>query len=439
MLVADAPGMESFEKLTRRHAVKIASNASVEVCSLAAGEVVGHDNILSAARMNNAIVLFLDTVELANELVERGLVVDGIFTAVLPLSTPSKKVTLSNVPPFIKDEVLAEILTRYGKLVSSIKKIPIGSKSPLLKHVVSFRRSVFMILKDNKDDLDLTLNVKVDNFSYVIYASTSVMKCFGCGQTGHLVRACPKAKGNSSDVQTNHENNSMPNGIVADEQSTEMGASTAAVAAPAVSSGPSSALAESVEADHASLLREEVNGVIPIHKPVGIHTEQSSPTDDVVNAESESQSTQNSQSSASAANVDQVLASLDDSLMETEENVFKKPPKRKRSKRYKKSNNLNDHSGTDNEYESDFSDCSVTCSLRQSGFASCDYSVEDIKSFLRKTKHMRNVRIDDYFPDVEQFTMKTRSFLGEGCFTNPECFRLKKIMTKINVLLNSDV
>ncbi|XP_041917891.1 uncharacterized protein LOC121681986 isoform X1 [Alosa sapidissima] len=406
--------MESFEKLTRRHAVKIASNASVEVCSLAAGEVVGHDNILSAARMNNAIVLFLGTVELANELVERGLVVDGFFTVVLPLSTPSKKVTLSNVPPFIKDEVLAEILSRYGKLVSAIKKIPIGSKSPLLKHVVSFRRSVFMILKDNKDDLDLTLNVKVDNFSYVIYASTSVMKCFGCGQSGHLVRACPKAKGNSSDVQINHENTSrpMPNEIVVDEQSTEMGASTAAIAAPAVSSGPSSASAESVGADHASLLREEVNGVTPIDKPVG--REQSSPTDDAVNAESESQSTQNSQSSASAVNYDQVLASLDESLIETEENVFKMPPKRKRSKRTKKSDNLTDLSGTDNEYESDFSDCSVTCSLRHSGFASCDYSVEDIKSFLTKTKHMRNVRIDDYFPDVEQFTTKTKSFLG-GC------------------------
>ena len=100
------PRYESFGKLTRRHAVKIASTASVEVCSLAAGVVIGYGNILSAARMNNAIVLFLDTIELANELIEKGIVVDDIFTSVLPLSTPSKKVTLSNVPPFIKDEVL---------------------------------------------------------------------------------------------------------------------------------------------------------------------------------------------------------------------------------------------------------------------------------------------------------------------------------------------
>uniref|UniRef100_A0A9J7YHV5 RRM domain-containing protein n=1 Tax=Cyprinus carpio carpio TaxID=630221 RepID=A0A9J7YHV5_CYPCA len=64
----------------------------------------------------------------------------NLFTHVLPLSMPSKKVLLSNVPPFISDETLVRILSRYGKLVSPIKMIPIGSGSPLLKHVVSFRR-----------------------------------------------------------------------------------------------------------------------------------------------------------------------------------------------------------------------------------------------------------------------------------------------------------
>src|SRR4029434_5446957 len=114
--------------------------------------------ILSAARMNNAVVLFLRTTEMANEVVESGVSINGVFTSVLPLSTPSKRVTLSNVPPFIKDEVLLQTLSRHGKVVSQIKNIPIASKSPLLKHVMSFRRFVYMVLKDNKDELDLTLN-----------------------------------------------------------------------------------------------------------------------------------------------------------------------------------------------------------------------------------------------------------------------------------------
>ncbi len=47
---------------------------SVEKCCLAVGEVVGHESILSASKMNNAIVIFLSTVEKANELVEAGIV-----------------------------------------------------------------------------------------------------------------------------------------------------------------------------------------------------------------------------------------------------------------------------------------------------------------------------------------------------------------------------
>ena len=61
---------------------------------------------------------------------------------------------------------------------------------------MSFRRFVYMVLKDNKDELDLTLNVKADNFNYVVYATTNGMKCFGCGLTGHLIPAgaCPEKR-----------------------------------------------------------------------------------------------------------------------------------------------------------------------------------------------------------------------------------------------------
>lgn len=86
----------SFNSLTRRHGVRIDSVAGVEGCSLA----VGHESNVSASRMNSAVVVFVKIVDLANQLVQSGIVINGIFTPVLPLSTPSKKVTLSNVPPF---------------------------------------------------------------------------------------------------------------------------------------------------------------------------------------------------------------------------------------------------------------------------------------------------------------------------------------------------
>lgn len=125
--------------------------------------------------------------------------INGIFTPVLPLSTPSKKVTLSNVPPFIPNEVLIGLLARYGKTVSPIKMIPIGTKSPFLKHVVSFRCYVYMILQDNIDELDLSLNFRHENFNYVIFATTNNMKCFNCGEMGHMICACPGRQDKSNE------------------------------------------------------------------------------------------------------------------------------------------------------------------------------------------------------------------------------------------------
>ena len=74
-----------------------------------------------------------------------------------------------------------------------------------------------------------------------------------------------------------------------------------------------------------------------------------------------------------------------------------------------------------------------------SGVPAQCYSVVEIKKFLLQTKHARNVQIDDYFPDVEQFLSKTRLFLAEGRFTEREGFRLRKYVTKLNTVLgNSD-
>ncbi len=139
---------------------------------------MGHEHIMSASRMNSATVVFLSSVEKANELVETGIVVDNLFTPVLPLSMPSKKVLLSNVPPFVSDETLVRIMSRYGKLVSPIKMIPVSCKSPLLKHVVSFRRFFFFMILKEDEELDLSLHLKVDDCDYIIYATTEKMKCF---------------------------------------------------------------------------------------------------------------------------------------------------------------------------------------------------------------------------------------------------------------------
>ena len=182
-----------FERLTRRHAIKVIPSVacSVAEAALAVGEVVGCDSVKSASRMNGAIVMFLDNTAKVTEVVEKGVVIHDTFNPVLPLVNPATRVMISNAPPFIKNETLVKELSRYGQIVSQIKMVSLGSKSPKLKHVVSHRRQVFMVLKDNSRDLNLSFSFKIEGFNYMIFVSSETMKCFECGEEGHLVRSCP--------------------------------------------------------------------------------------------------------------------------------------------------------------------------------------------------------------------------------------------------------
>jgi len=75
---------------------------SVEQCCLAVEKIVGH-KIVSASTD-----LFLNSVEKANYAVQSGVVLNGSLVPVLPLCSPSKKIILSNLLPFIKHVVLAK-------------------------------------------------------------------------------------------------------------------------------------------------------------------------------------------------------------------------------------------------------------------------------------------------------------------------------------------
>lgn len=82
------------------------------------GKVVVYENILPASRMNSAVVVFLNAVEKVNSVVQSGVIIKDTFTPVMPLVQPAGKITLSNVPPFIKDNLLLAELSRHGKIVS---------------------------------------------------------------------------------------------------------------------------------------------------------------------------------------------------------------------------------------------------------------------------------------------------------------------------------
>lgn len=81
--------------------------------------------------MNSAVVIFLDITDKVNQVLESGVVIHGTFTAVLSLVNPAKRIIISNVPPFIRQEMLEKELARHGQLVTTIKMISLGCKSPV--------------------------------------------------------------------------------------------------------------------------------------------------------------------------------------------------------------------------------------------------------------------------------------------------------------------
>lgn len=178
-------------QVSLRHGVRCvpAQGVTVEDVLLAIGEKVGYENITTASRMNKAVVVFVEKEDIVNQLISDGIVVSGDFLIISPLVTPTTRVTISNVPPFLRNDEIEKALTRYGKMASEMKMIPLGCKNAALKHVMSFRRQVFMFL--NEPELDISFRVMHEGKAYVIYASTGSMKCFECGDIGHKRHACP--------------------------------------------------------------------------------------------------------------------------------------------------------------------------------------------------------------------------------------------------------
>lgn len=74
-----------------------------------------NENISSASKMNKAVVVFLKEEILVNRLVSSGVSVSGLFVGVSPLVNSTRKVIISNVPPFIPDDEIEHALLYYGK------------------------------------------------------------------------------------------------------------------------------------------------------------------------------------------------------------------------------------------------------------------------------------------------------------------------------------
>lgn len=400
-----------LDKLTRRNGIKVVSaeRCSIEDCSIAVAQVVGYKSILSASRMNSAFVLFLDDVNKVNEIVAKGIVLNDSYTPVMPLIQPAKKILLSNVPPFIKDEVIQKELLRHGKVVSQFKKITLNCKSAQLKHVVSFRRQVYMILENESAELNLAIKFRIDDFDYVIYATSETMRCFKCRQGGHLARDCPENV--EQDVVRNIEGEGQKDNVENGNQ--EKGG-------------------ESFENVEQMNQKETVNRSNEEEVGEGEIEKINEAAGPYVNVEV-------------SGDIDMVE---DDNLFKTPTLKRKTSGKSKGKKARKEQGqedqtkekmvqeNMSDveHSNSDDSVSG--SECESVSSADSSQRRSVRsaYTLEKIKSFLQNTKGMKGVQVEDFFPNTEMFIEAAKMSMKEiglGGLTEQEVYRLKKLVQKV--------
>ena len=353
--MASLPG-GGAPSLSLRHGVRCepGSGETVEEVLLGVGELLGCENIVSASRMNKAVVIFLKEQGLVNRLVESGLWVSGVFCAVSPLVAPTTKVTVSNVPPFIPNADIERELSRFGKFAGSIKMIPLACKNSALKHVLSFRRQVFMFL----DDPTLDVSFRVWHEGLMVYATTGSLRCFECGDVGHKRQACPH--------KANREEAAGPSGASAEEVSnTERGTAEESEAA-----GPSGSSVEGVTSERSGEETvREVRGADPV-----LH---------------ESQVPGTSKQGVSERGDGETQVSLDRGVLQ--EGVIIDAP-------------VEDVTVGEEEL-GDEDTCSVLSGISEFGSQSEEadlYSLQEINLFLDET-FGRAVDVKDFVPDVDKF------------------------------------
>lgn len=268
-----------------------------------------------------------------------------------------------------------------------------------------------MILKNNADELNLSFNVKVEDFNYTVYAtSESIMKCFGCGKINHLIRDCPEKIDENATVQTNTQSN--PSEVVSvTEDVVDPVAAVASASGGSVGNKPTMA---EVTADRFSVSDLMIFDTVNLSSD--INTDKTTTTGKQVS--------------------EGVVGELE---VETE-SIFKVPNKRKKVqqtkvfKQTKKDKNEVESLVPENDSDSsdsNISDCSYLSSQNENDNQTTVYKVEDISKFLKETKGLPGVQVEDYFPDRSTFINDAKILMKEGAFADKEVFRLRKIVGKL--------
>lgn len=158
---------------------------------IATADVVNPNDIRFVSRMsNNRICLYFSSKDIANQFIENhgGVNIKNVFIPARKLMLPAKRIIISNIPPFIPDHVVEDQLHSLKiKILSPVSHIGAGIGLDKLRHVLSFRRQVFV---SADSEFPSSLQVNFEDEVFRIFLSDEKIRCFRCKEFGHIASKC---------------------------------------------------------------------------------------------------------------------------------------------------------------------------------------------------------------------------------------------------------
>lgn len=170
------------------------------------GELIGPGNIIFSSKIsNNRIVLFLSNKQHVLDFlqVHKGITVDGNFIPARPLIVQSKRIVISNVPPYLPSILIENKLKEIGiKLYSAVNYLRAGIKIPGYEHILSSRRHTFA-QPDTLPTLPANFLVEFEGDTYRLFLDGDEVRCFSCHEEGHISKNCPLSEVKNPDEANN--------------------------------------------------------------------------------------------------------------------------------------------------------------------------------------------------------------------------------------------
>ncbi|CAH1113465.1 unnamed protein product [Psylliodes chrysocephalus] len=163
----------------------------------AIGDIIGPKHISFASRISsNRICIYLGSTELVDNLVKSysTIQVQNLILNIRRLISPTKRILISNVSPFIPHEVIENAVKNLGlHLASRVSFLKAGFSDDEYIHIQSFRRHIYVFPTYDNFELQTSILISYDGVDHRIFLSTDKMECFICKQIDHISTTCPNA------------------------------------------------------------------------------------------------------------------------------------------------------------------------------------------------------------------------------------------------------